>query len=218
MQRAQALLAAALLLLGCAAPEEPPGHPEVLVVVNGASEISVAIGRYYAARRGVPDVNVLALELPVKDSTLTTRRHQTTSRLDFERLVRDPIAAFLTERDTAGVIRVIVTTKGVPLRITGAAEEEGRPFEEQTAASVDAELALLFSGRDGSPGTHSVVNPYYGSDLPFEQWRQRHLEAPLHYLVARLTGYQTGPDPETGVPADVKRLIDAAFSDSAPGP
>ena len=38
--------------LGAGVAAAGEGHPEVLIVVNGASEISVAIGRYYAAGRG----------------------------------------------------------------------------------------------------------------------------------------------------------------------
>jgi uncharacterized protein (TIGR03790 family) len=207
MPRAQVLLALALLhAAACAPPQER--HPEVLVVVNGESAISTAIGRYYAERRGVPAHNVLALRVPVRDPTLTLPRHEKVTRADFVRLVREPIAAFLRERDPAGEIRILVTTKGVPLVVM--AEGGGTPFERRSHASVDAELALLFSGRDGSEGMAGDVNPYFASDLAFKDWRRAHPEAPLRYLVARLTGYQTDLDPATGVPRDVKRLIDAA--------
>ena len=214
MPCAQALLALALLhAAACTAAEER--QPEVAVVVNGDSAISLAIGRYYAGRRGVPAENLIALRVPVRDPTLTTRHHESVSRDDFERLVRDPIAAFLRERDAAGEIRILVTTKGVPLRVMGEAGDP--PFERSTRASVDAELALLFSGRDGSPGTADDVNPYFASDLAFAEWRRAHPEAPLRYLVARLTGYQTDLDAPTGVPRDVKRLIDAAQAAPADG-
>ena len=69
--------------------------------MNGASEISVAIGRYYAEQRGVPGENLLRLELPVPDPTLTTPHHENVARADFERRVRDPIARFLSERGAA---------------------------------------------------------------------------------------------------------------------
>jgi uncharacterized protein (TIGR03790 family) len=214
MRLAQALLLSGACLASCGAPAAPSPtetHPEVLVIVNGSSGISRAIGAYYARRRGVPPENVVRLDLPVIDPTLTTRDHETVDRERFERRVRDPVAAHLAERDPEGAIRILVTTKGVPLRIHGGA---GLPPDERPWASVDAELALLGSGRDGSAGLGSVVNPYFGAELPFVEWRARHPGAPLRYLVARLTGYQTRVDPETGVPRDVKRLIDAAL---APG-
>jgi uncharacterized protein (TIGR03790 family) len=210
MQRAQGLPALLLLLAAGTAAEEER-HPEVLLETNGASEIYIAISRYYASRRGVPAGNVVALDLPLADSTLTTKRHETVSRADYERLVRDPVAAFLTERGLTREVTFIVTTKGVPLRVRAAGEGD-LPFSQRTWASVDAELALLFSGKDGTPGTISLVNPYFGVDQPFEAWRRRHPDAPLRYLVTRLTGYQTDLDPVSGVPRDVKRLIDRAVA------
>ena len=36
---------------------------------------------------------------------------------------------------------------------------------------VDAELALLFSDRDGSPGVVDSSNPYYDADQSFEDFR-----------------------------------------------
>lgn len=216
MRLAQALLLSGACLASCGAPAAPSPtetHPEVLVIVNGRSGISRAIGAYYARRRGVPPENVVLLDLPVIDPTLTTRDHETVDREHFERQVRDPVAAHLAERDPGGAIRILVTTKGVPLRIDDPARAQ-TPASERRWASVDAELALLGSGRDGSAGLGSVVNPYFGAELPFAEWRARNPDAPLRYLVARLTGYQTRVDPETGVPRDVKRLIDAAL---APG-
>jgi uncharacterized protein (TIGR03790 family) len=220
MRRAQAPLCLALALAvlpavpRTAAAAAQVQHPEVLVIVNGANEISRAIGRSYAARRGVPARNVLALDLPLVDPTLTTWQHQNISRRRFERQLRDPIAAHLRRHDPEGRIRILVTTKGLPLRI-GDPKASERPYSQRTWASVDAELALLGSGLDGSPGLGSVVNPYFASDLRFDVWRAQHPDAPLRYLVARLTGYQTGVDPETGVPRDVARLIAAAQSDDA---
>ncbi|MGH0028798.1 MAG: TIGR03790 family protein [Myxococcota bacterium] len=210
MRRAQALLllATCTCALGAAPPES---HPEILVVVNGESAISVAIGELYARRRGVPARNVLALSVPLKDPTLTTERHQTIRREQFESRVRDPIARHLARHDPDGAIEILVTTKGVPLRIP--ASDGSRPLSHRSWASVDAELALLGSGLDGTPGMGAVVNPYFASDEPFARWRRRNPEAPLRYLVARLTGYQTPMDPETGVPRDVAALIEAAHGD-----
>lgn len=214
MRCAQALLAVALCVAAAARAGER--HPEVLIVVNGDSEISRAIGRYYAARRGVPEDHVVALDLPLKDATLTSPRHETISRQEFDRRVRAPIAAYLSGHDLVDRIRILVTTKGVPLRIAEGARN--RSYAERTSASVDAELALLFSGAIGSAGTAGSANPYFARDEPFESWRRAHPKAPLRYLVARLTGYQTDVDPETGVPRDVKHLIDAATAKSdAPG-
>jgi uncharacterized protein (TIGR03790 family) len=210
--------AAALVVLASAhapASAAAAAQPEIAIVVNDASAISRAIGEYYRTRRNVPADRVVHLSIPVRDPTLTTYAHETISRADFEREIRAPVEAFLTESGLRDRIEIIVTTKGVPLRVLedGIAGERG--FELQSLASVDAELAVLFSGRVGSQGIETSVNPYFRSDELFRTWRARHPDPPLRYLVARLTGYQAPLDSETGVPRDVKATIDAA---AAPGP
>jgi uncharacterized protein (TIGR03790 family) len=210
--------ATALILLASAhgpASAAAASQPEMAIVVNDASAISRSIGAYYRTRRAVPADRVVHLSIPVRDPTLTTYAHETISRADFERQIRAPVAAFLTESGLRDRIEIIVTTKGVPLRILedGIASERG--FELRSPASVDAELAVLFSALVGSRGIETSVNPYFRSDEPFRAWRARHPDLPLRYLVARLTGYQAPLDPGTGVPRDVKAMIDAA---AAPGP
>jgi uncharacterized protein (TIGR03790 family) len=211
--------AAALLLL---APLHAPAaaaaaHPEIAIVVNDASAISRAIGEYYRTRRGISAERVVHLSIPLRDPTLTTYAHETISRADFERQIRAPIEAFLSESGLSDRVEIIVTTKGVPLRVREDGIAGGRDFERQSLASVDAELALLFSGWIGSRGLEMSVNPYFRSDEPFQSWRAQHPEAPLRYLVARLTGYQAPLDAETGVPRDVKAAIDAAAAPAASG-
>jgi uncharacterized protein (TIGR03790 family) len=189
--------------------------PELLVLVNDASQISLAIGAYYRAHHAIPADHVLRLSIPIVDPTLSTYGHETISRSDFERLIRRPLASYLIERGLHDRIEIIVTTKGIPLRIADEMGGARAPFPLRTRASVDAELAVLFSNLVGSSGVENSVNPYFGSDESFHEWRAQHPDAALRYLVARLTGYQTGIDAATGVPRDVKALIDA---DSAKGP
>jgi uncharacterized protein (TIGR03790 family) len=110
-------------------------------------------------------------------------------------------------------IEMIVLTKGVPLRVAGTRVPLATWLRDSTLASVDAELALLFSGRDGSAGVHTSANPYFDSDQSFAEFREQNPHAPLRYLVARLTGYQSDVDRETGVPRDVKALIDGALAE-----
>ena len=192
-------------------------HPEVLIVVNGESEISRAIGEYYRRSRGIPRENVLALSVPISDPSLASPRHESIGRADFEKRVRDPIADHLKRRGLADRIEIIVTTKGVPLRVLGNSVPLRDRLRDATAASVDAELALLFSGLDGAPGIERTVNPYFDAAERFGAFRSSHSGAPLRYLVARLTGYQGELDPKSGVPADVKALIDAAQAEGEAG-
>jgi uncharacterized protein (TIGR03790 family) len=205
--------AAALVLLATAhtpTPAAGASQPEIAIVVNDASAISRAIGEYYRTRRGVPPEHVVHLSIPVRDPTLTTYAHETIARADFEREIRAPVEAFLTESGLRDRIEIIVTTKGVPLRIREDVIAPNREVELQSFAAVDAELAVLFSGWVGRRGLAASVNPYFRSDEPFRTWRARHPNPPLRYLVARLTGYQAPLDPESGVPRDVKASIDAA--------
>jgi uncharacterized protein (TIGR03790 family) len=211
---------AALLCALAAATADAGGerHPEVLVVVNDESAISRAIGEHYRTTRGVPARNVVHLSIPLTDPTFTTWAHETVSRQRYQREIRDPIAAFLASAKTAGEIEIIVTTKGVPLRIHEEGGPADKPYELRNRASVDAEIAVLGSDLEGSPGFGTSVNPYFGSDEPFASWRSRHPRAPLRYLVARITGYESPVDPHTGVPADVTAMLAAARSDGGDGP
>ena len=201
------------LLAPLAARAEP--HPEVLVVVNDASAMSVAIGEAYRRLRDVPARNVVHLQIPVADAKLATPAHEAIDRQGYIARVRDPVARFLREHDPEGRIRILVTTKGVPLRVDGPPVEGGR-WNDQATAAVDAELAVLSSPLDGSTGIAGSANPYFRSSLPFDAWRGRHPDAPLRYLVARLTGYPDAPD-AAGVPHDVAALLAHAVAPDSGG-
>jgi len=194
------------LLAGCS----PSPAERVLVVTNGASPVSRAIGDYYARRREIPAENHFEVDVPLRDPELGDADDEVMSRADYVARIRDPIGAFLEERGWTDRIRMIVVAKGVPLRVRGLRPVQETWLKDASGASVDAELALLGSDLDGRAGVASTPNPYFDSPLSFDRFRAAHPEAPLHYLVTRLTGYQNERDPETGIPADVRRLIDSA--------
>jgi uncharacterized protein (TIGR03790 family) len=91
------------------------------------------------------------------------------------------------------------------------------PLNERRTAAVDAELAVLSTPLEGHPGTEGAANPYFRSTLPFDAWRNRHPEAPLRYIVARITGYPDAPDPRTGVPRDIAALLAHAVAPDSGG-
>lgn len=208
-------IVASTLLAAPPAAGAGEAHPEVLVVVNGASPVSRAIGEYYRAARGVPPENVVVLDVPVPDPSLVKDEPEHVMRPIFETRVRDPIRRFLEEHDPAGRIEVMVLAKGVPMVVAGPDPPLEEMVRSDPRASVDAELAVLGSELDGSPGLAAAANPYFGSEQPFAEWRRAHPRAPLRYLVARLTGYATPLDATSGIPADVKGLVDRA---TATGP
>jgi uncharacterized protein (TIGR03790 family) len=189
----------------------PVVNDHVLVVVNANSQISIDIGEYYRMRRNIPVSNVLALDVPLFDPGLGSAPDQNLTRAKFEEDIRDPIADFLVLNDIDGQIRYIVIVKGIPYRIAGT----GSSLSTWTRASVESELSILFSGLDGAAGP--LPNPYFESDLTFEDFLAENPGSPLRFLVARLDGSQQNLDPGTGVPADVKSLIDGAFGSVGSG-
>lgn len=206
-------LALLCLLVGCGAAE----RSDVLVLVNGESPVSRAIGEYYRVARRIPKSHVLTLFLPMQDPSARGADDENISREDFDARIRAPVERFLEERGWVDAIETIVTTRGMPLRITG----RWVPFDELlhrgTQASVDAELALLFSDRSRPGGVAGAVNPYFDSDLSLREFRRRHPGVPPRYGVARLTGYAEPVDSVSGVPADVKALVDCAQAEPASG-
>lgn len=212
------VLAAALLAQpipfgqkGAAKAAPTDAHPEVLIVVNANWSPSVAIGEYYRKARAVPESNVLALRYGPPHANFASAEFETTDRAAFEASIYAPVAAFLESRGLKEKIRIIVLAKGLPLRVRGAATPPLATYlRDSTEASVDAELAILFSGKDASPGVVGMINPYYDSEQDFAVFRAAHPQAALRYLVARLDGYAQELDPKTGLPTDVKALIDRA--------
>lgn len=156
----------------------------VLVVVNQASPLSRQIGEYYALRRHIPTTNVCRLN---------GKADEEISRDDFDKQIAAPVAALLRSRHLEDKILYLVTTSGVPLRIQG----NGGQLAE--AASVDSELALLYSDMRGKPHAlpAGIANPFFGKmGAVF-----RHPDFPI-YLVTRLAGYDF---------QDVKGLVDRAL-------
>ena len=177
------------------------------MVVNGAVPLSRGLGERYREARGVPAGNVVALDLPVTDPSLATNAHESVSREEFVRLVREPLLAALEARGLRERVTVLVTVKGLPLRVRAATAPGAEILRNDTGASLEAELALLGSGADGSAGVEGSRNPYFRSALPFAEFRARHPESPLRYLVARLDGPPLPLDGGTGLPAAVVGLI-----------
>jgi uncharacterized protein (TIGR03790 family) len=158
---------------------------QVLLVVNQNSQASREIGDYYRPRRSVPVANVCALHTTVDEEI---------SWDVYEREIEHPIAACLKKGGLAESILYIVTTLGVPLKVSGAGKG---PTSEQ--ASVDSELTLLYRKMHGEaiPRGGNIPNPIF---------RERDL---LHqkprisiYMVTRLAAYDV---------ATVKAMIDRSL-------
>jgi uncharacterized protein (TIGR03790 family) len=156
----------------------PEGEDRILVIVNTNSAISQAIGDYYLSKR--PAAYSCLIAAPATE---------TISRTDYDDTLKATVEDYLTTNSLADTIYYIVTTKGVPLRISAESGDDN--------ASVDSELALLFRSYTLAS---RFTNPYYGASARFD--RSYNI-----YLVTRLTGYETDGDAD-GIPDDVKALID----------
>ncbi|MBL0157981.1 MAG: TIGR03790 family protein [Bryobacterales bacterium] len=156
---------------------------EVLILGNARSPVSRSIVEYYARQREIPPAQILYLQ---------TAPAEEIDRQVYQREIAAPVAAWLKSRGWVDRILAIVTTTGVPLKIRGS---DG---SKATAASVDSELACLYSTLRGTPPALAgpLMNPYFRQDEPFS-----HPKFPL-YLVTRLTGYSF---------EDVRGMIDRSL-------
>ncbi|RYG44415.1 TIGR03790 family protein [bacterium] len=163
----------ALALLACSPPAAQkaaaivavpmPESPNTLVVVNTNSRDSLAIGSYYAKRRGIPYANVVTVEVPDEEE------------IDRE-LYKAKIENVVQEATLSKNIDYIVTTKGVPIRI-----REG-------GYSVDAFLTTMSTDFLPLPGPDPEairrnINPFFGKKEAFSH------NATRLYLTCRLDGY-----------------------------
>jgi uncharacterized protein (TIGR03790 family) len=151
----------------------PATADRVLLVVNDNSPLSRDIGEYYGRRRGVPAQNICRIKASTGEEI---------SREDYDRQIARPVGAFLRKNGLQESIYYIVTTAGVPLKISGAGDGMS-----SSAASVDSELALLYSDLKTGKPHHiegAIPNPFFGKrDRAFS-----HPEYPI-YLVTRLAAY-----------------------------
>ena len=188
------------LAIGAPAPES------VAVLYNSASAESEKLARFYCEARGIPTGNLIALKMP---------ESQDISRADYESSIAAPLrkefdrrAWWKRSKDSAGItgpvlnkIRVLVTMRGVPLRIqpgpkpkppaaTATPPPPQNSMADHDEASVDSELALF--GLEGVPLAGVLPNPYYkseksisGREFPFLILTAR-LDAPTYSTCERM--------------------------------
>ncbi len=174
-----------MLFLAAAASLAAQTGENILLVVNQNDPASREIANYYRQRRAVPPGNVCTIS--------ATTNEEIDWNTYLEQIER-PVGDCLKKSGLTEKVLYIVTTLGVPLKISGA----GSGFESERAA-VDSELTLLYSklkgGRFERAGT--VPNPFFmRREEPF-----RHPRFPM-YLVTRLAAYDA---------AEVEAMIDRAL-------
>jgi len=90
---------------------------EILVIANSDVAASVQIAQYYCAKRKVPKDNILALPLTTSE---------TISRDDYEKQLAEPIRKKLSSLEFAVKIRCLLTTYGVPIKVSGRGPLKGQ--------------------------------------------------------------------------------------------
>ncbi len=179
------------------AADGPPQHPahkrtptEVLVVFNANSPVSQSIANDYANRRQIDHV----LTVRCQDSASATAL-ETIPLAAYTEQIETPIRRYL---QTHTNIDFIVLTKGIPIRITGAAigscdEHSQEPAAVRGHPSVDSYLAALDYTNWPNPlkiditGSGAIgmaySNRYWNATEPFSHAKFG------GYLVTRLDAY-----------------------------
>jgi uncharacterized protein (TIGR03790 family) len=210
-----------LRIAGQDAKTSPRPEPaNVVVVANQRSADSVAIAKYYMAKRAIPAKNLILLDAPTKaDITWTEFVDQVFNPLRAQLIKDGWLSAYATDlRDHEGrllnvffgnKIDFLVVCYDVPIRIVedparmaAAATTGPAPRKEFSTneAAVDSELALLAA--INTPTVGFVPNPIYNHLDPDSFSRASVVR------VARLDG----PSPDA-----VRGLIDSALAGEAQG-
>jgi len=151
-------------------------YSDVLLIMNNNSAISKEIGEYFLSYH---KSHVLYVDAPSKE---------TISRSEFD-VVRAQIEDHLESNNLTDSINYLVTTKGVPLRVSGTGN-----------AAFDSELTLILGQYASDIGGSSYrYNPFYNSVSSFSRTNYD------IYLVTRLTAYSV---------EEVKSLIDRSVNAS----
>ncbi len=176
-----------------------PPPASVAVLYNSAVPESRKLAQLYCELRRIPPENLIALEMP-KTADI--------SRADYDRSILRPLREEFDRRswwkrgkDAGGItlpvlnrIRVLVTVRGVPLRIqptpkpAATAGEPASPAAPATPqnpvtghdeASVDSELAMF--GVEGVSLEGGLQNKFYQSEKPIGE-----VDLPFLVLTARI--------------------------------
>lgn len=173
----------------------------VAILYNDSVPESKRLAEIYREARNIPKDHVIGLTMPTAADI---------SREDYERSILKPLRSefevrswWKRQREAGGVtlpvenkIRVLVTMRGVPLRIRQTPKPAGTPAQPQDPvaghdeASVDSELAMF--GAEGLPVDGVLQNKYYKADkaiadarLPFLVLTAR-IDAPTAAICERM--------------------------------
>jgi len=147
-------------------------YSDVGVLINNLSEESRTIGWAFVAARNI------SLDRVFIFNQSGTPTGETINRNQFSTYFALPFLEMLQNRSSSNSINYLVTTKGIPLRVSGGNDK----------ASFDQELALLGGAYNSSIGGNYWFNHDYGplAGKPMESFTRSKYG---FFLVTRLTGY-----------------------------
>ncbi len=165
--------------------QAPADYRDVGLVINDNDTNSTAIGAYFAAKRGIPERNIIHIR---------TSRSETINDSTFEALRRQ-VEQYILSAGLRDSLNYLVLTKGVPHRVDRGGT--GGDLNSRSA-SVDAELMLILGQWSQHIGQATLVippnsvrvHPYFNRSEPYERSRTIPGASTSYdmYLVTRLTG------------------------------
>lgn len=195
-----------------------PNNPKSFEYNPAFNKASLAVAKYYASQRAIPEENLLGLPNALYTELINSSHYLSA--------IAAPIWKYLS---THPHINYIVLCYGIPSRIS---------YQSNYDMSVDAALALL--GNPGVPDAQgefarhwgiNSANPYCGKDIDFGTFKDSAENSlrvtqdgvaatwKLNYLVTRLDAYSqpTVNVNGTAIPRDVKAMIDRSVAAKAGG-
>lgn len=147
-------------------------YSDVGVLINNNSESSRTIGWAFVAARNIPEDNIFIF------NNSSTPSSETINRDNFDQYFATPFLDMLSNRTSHTELNYLVSTKGMPLRISGG----------NNKASFDQEISLLGGSYSSSIGADYWVQHGYGplAGAPLEPFSS---DKYGFFLVTRLTGY-----------------------------
>lgn len=148
-----------------------PGPEDVAVLYNSADPESLKLAEIYRDARHIPQEHLIGLPMPAR---------QDLTRDEYDQTIRNPLRGEFRKRgwvqlakDSSGIvlpiknkIRILVTMRGVPLRILPVSGKEQPNPQNPTAghneASVDSDLAMF--GVEGLPMDGILKNQFFQSE------------------------------------------------------
>jgi uncharacterized protein (TIGR03790 family) len=169
--------AAVAVMFASAASAQDRQAAATLVLYNTSDPDSVELAQYYAAKRGIPQAQVVGLDTPSTEEI---------SRMDFNRTIASPLRKKLVSQGwwkmrngsngdqlvSDSSIRFVAIMRGIPLKVASdasignATHVKGVPIAiaSRNDASVDGEIAAL--GLEDFTPAGLMPNPYFGRFTP----------------------------------------------------